>query len=133
MMTSTTADPITLTLATLPALGADFDGGTFAGLTTRKDGTHHAVVLLPEKATDLTWKKATAWAKEQGGELPTRPVAALLFANVKPKLSPSWHWTSDEYDASCAWECDFDYGSQYGNRKSYEGSAVAVRLIPLTA
>lgn len=130
---TTTADPITLTLATLPALGADLDGGTFAGLTTRKDGTHCAVILLPEKATDLTWKKATAWAKEQGGELPTRPVAALLFANVKPKLSPSWHWTSDEDDASYAWSCDFIYGYQGYHLRSSEGSAVAVRMIPLTA
>lgn len=130
---TTTADPITLTLATLPALGADLDGGTFAGLTTRKDGTHCAVILLPEKATDLTWKKATTWATEQGGELPTRPVAALLFANVKPSLTPAWHWTSDEYDASYAWCCGFGDGTQYYSRKSYEGSAVAVRLIPLTA
>ena len=123
----------TTSITTLPALGADLDGGTFAGLTTRPDGTHCAVVLLPSLGEDLTWAKAKAWAKKQGGELPSRPVAALLFANVKPSLSPRWHWTTDEYDGSCAWHCYFHYGDQSYYHKSYEGSAVAVRLIPLTA
>ena len=118
-------------LSTLPALGADFEGDTFAGVTTTKEGIHCAVVLLPGKAEDLTWQDAITWAKEQGGELPTRPVAALLFANVQPALSPEWHWTSDEYNASSAWHCLFYYGYQDSYRKSYEGSAVAVRLIPL--
>ena len=120
-------------LSTLPALGADFEGGTFAGVTTTKEGTHCAVVLLPGKAEDMTWKDAITWAKEQGGELPTRPVAALLFANVQPALSPEWHWTADEYvgNASSAWYCNFDYGYQYLYHKSAEGAAVAVRLIPL--
>lgn len=122
-----------ITLATLPALGADLEGGTFAGLTTQKDGAHCAVVLLPEKGADLTWKKALAWAAKQGGELPSRPVAALLFASVKDKLDPRWHWTSEEDDASSAWGCDFYGGLQNDFHKSYEGSAVAVRLIPLTA
>ena len=123
----------TISLASLPAIGADLDGGTFAGLTTKPDGAHCAVVLLPDNGTDLTWAKAKAWAKKQGGELPSRPVAALLFANCKPRLQPSWHWTSEEYDASYAWLCGFHDGSQYGTLKSFEGSAVAVRLIPLSA
>jgi hypothetical protein len=102
----------TISLASLPAIGADLEGGTFAGLTTKPDGTHCAVVLLPEAGTDLTWTKAKAWAKKQGGELPSRPVAALLFANVKASLQPRWHWTSAEYDASYAWVCYFVYGYQ---------------------
>ena len=120
-------------LSTLPALGADFEGGTFAGVTTTKEGIHCAVVLLPGTAEDLTWEAAKAWATEQGGELPTRPVAALLFANVQPALSPEWHWTADEYvgNASYAWSCDFSDGYQGSYHKSAEGAAVAVRLIPL--
>ncbi|OGB26235.1 MAG: hypothetical protein A3I66_00775 [Burkholderiales bacterium RIFCSPLOWO2_02_FULL_57_36] len=103
-------------------------------MTTKKDGTHCAVVLLPKQAEQrLTWKKAKTWAAKQGGELPSRPVAALLFANVKDKLNPSWHWTSDEDDASFAWLCTFTLGIQYDFHKSYEGGVVAVRLIPLTA
>lgn len=121
----------TIDLASLPPIGKSLDGGTFAGLTTKPDGTHCAVVLLPGAGTDLTWAKAKAWAKKQGGELPSRPVAALLFANVKASLQPRWHWTSDEYDASCAWLCNFSYGTQDLFPKSYEGSAVAVRYIKI--
>ena len=122
-----------MSITDLPAIGQPLDGGTFAGLTTKPDGAHCAVVLLPDNGTDLTWAKAKAWAKEQGGELPSRPVAALLFANVKANLKPKWHWTSEEYDASYAWYCGFHYGLQYDGRKSYEGSAVAVRYIKIGA
>jgi len=129
-MNAITAAATSITLASLPAIGAEIDGGTFAGLTTKPDGTHHAVVLLPGAGTDLTWTKAKAWAKKQGGELPSRPVAALLFANVKSALQPRWHWTADELDASFAWGCYF-IGYQFYHRKGYEGGAVAVRQIPL--
>lgn len=133
-MSEITTTPITqLSLSALPALGAPLDTGIFAGLTTRKDGTHCAVVLLPAQGVKLTWKKAIDWAAEQGGELPSRPVAALLFSNVKAQLKPAWHWTSEEEedDASYAWYCYFTYGLQIITRKSYEGSAVAVRRFPL--
>lgn len=122
-----------MSITDLPALGQPLDGGTFAGLTTKPDGTHCAVVLLPDNGTDLTWAKAKTWAKKQGGELPSRPVAALLFANVKANLKPKWHWTSEEYDASYAWHCHFNYGYQSNRRKSFEGSAVAVRYIKIGA
>jgi hypothetical protein len=54
-MTTTTS---TLTVSTLPAIGTALENGTFAGLTTRPDGTHCAVVLLPAHITNITWKKA---------------------------------------------------------------------------
>jgi hypothetical protein len=113
----------------LPTLGSALEGGTFAGLTTRKSGQHHAVVLLPDHATGLTWKKGMNWAKKLDAELPSRPIAAMLFHNLKDKLQPGWHWTSEEFDASSAWICTFSYGFQYYGHKSYEGSAVAVRRI----
>ena len=119
--------------ADLPALGAEFEGGKFAGIATQKDGTHVAIILLPNKAQELTWKKAMNWAEKLNAELPSRLVAALLFANVKSELDPKWHWTNEAYDASSAWYCLFSYGNQNFSHKCYEGSAVAVRLIPLTA
>ena len=122
-----------MSITDLPALGQPLDGGTFAGLTTKPDGTHCAVVLLPDNGTDLTWAKAKTWAKKQGGELPSRPVAALLFANIKASLQPKWHWTSEEYDASYVWLCNFGYGPQTYSYKSFKGSAVAVRYIKIGA
>jgi len=121
-------------LAQLPALGTPLDTGIFSGITTAKDGTHHAVVLLPGNGTKLNWKNAMDWAKDQGGDLPTRPVAAILFANVKSALPESgWHWTNEASYASYAWGCGFYGGYQSHDHKSHEGNAVAVRLIPLEA
>lgn len=123
-----------MTKTTTPlTLGAPLENGTFAGITTRQDGTHCAVVLLAEQSVELTWKKALTWAKKQGGELPSRPVASMLFANVKSALKPGWHWSSEEDDASFAWQCDFDGGDLSIDHKSGGGCAVAVRLIPFTS
>ena len=133
MATKPTPKPQSIPFAQLPAMGSDLDSGTFAGILTQPDGTHVAVVLLSAWSEGLTWKKAITWAKKEGGVLPTRPVAALLYANLKPKLQPRWHWTSEEYDATDAWYCYFYDGFQVITRKSYEGCAVAVRLIHLTA
>jgi hypothetical protein len=133
MTTETTIESIQFT--NLPALGAEFEGGKFAGITTQKDGTHVAVILLPNKAQELIWKKAMNWAEKLKAELPSRPVAALLFANVKSELDPKWHWTNETHqdDSSSAWGCYFHDGHQYDYHKSYDGCAVVVRLIPLTA
>jgi hypothetical protein len=123
-----------ITLAALPALGQPLDAGHFCGLTTRADGTHCAVVLLPDQPdADLDWKDAKAWAAGLDAELPTRPVAAQLFALAKGQLKPYWHWTQDEHSASFAWYCSFTNGDQFNNLKSAGGSCLAVRLIPLTA
>jgi hypothetical protein len=123
-----------LHMAALPALGAELDGGLFAGLTTTADGKHHAVCLLPDKPeADMPWKQAMAWAESVNGVLPTRPVAALLFANCKAQFEESWHWTSEEWGGSSAWFQYFDYGLQHYDHKTNELSARAVRLIQLIA
>ncbi len=125
-----------LTFATLPALGAELDGGRFCGLTTDKAGAHFAVVLLPARPEKrLPWKQAVAWAEQAGGALPTRPVSALLYALAKEQFERAWYWTceEDEEDGSYAWLQTFGNGNQFYYHKSYEGRAVAVRLIQLSA
>ena len=117
----------------LPAIGQPLDAGTFVGLTTKPDGTHHAVVLLADRSEKrLPWRASLAWAKKLKAELPTRPVAALLFANAKAQFESDWHWTSEAYDSSYAWYQGFDLGSQSDDIKSFEARARAVRLIQLT-
>lgn len=128
--------------ASLPPLGQPLESGTFCGIVTAKDGTHHGVVLLDDKPVKrLTWKAAQDWAASVGGQLPTRPVSAQLYANSKARFGATWYWTGDsleadtgdEDDASFAWSCDFFGGTQSYRHKSAGGAAVAVRLIPLTA
>lgn len=121
-------------LSQLPALREPFENGVFAGITTRSDGTHCAVVLLTHQLVGRdSWQAAMDWAASIEAELPSRPVAALLYANCKTLLAPRWHWTSeaDEDDAPYAWDCSFTYGGQSLGHLSYEGSAVAVRYIVL--
>jgi len=136
--TDTRAAPVAtlaLALASLPALGQPLEGGTFFGVITRPDGTHVAVVKLTEEAEDIAWQDAMDWAAKLGGQLPSRPIAAMLFAHLKGQLRPRWHWCdeTDEDDASYAWICVFSDGYQLTDRKSFEGCAVAVRCIPLAA
>jgi hypothetical protein len=127
--------PTTIAFKDLPKVGEALASGTFAGILTLQDSTHVAVVLLPNRGDELTWQAAMDWASEQGGTLPSRPAAALLFANLKDKLHPDWHWTNETHvnNASYAWYCDFGLGGQDLYHKSYDGCAVAVRLIHLTA
>jgi hypothetical protein len=133
--TSTTKSITSISFANLPALGAPLDGGIFVGAITQPDGTHSAITLLPDRAEDLTWQAAQDWAAGLNAQLPTRPMAALIFANTQDCPQSGWHWTCEEVKdhASYAWDCYFSSGRQYGSHKSYEGSAVAVRLIHITA
>lgn len=108
-------------------------GEHYAGAVLDANGQHmhHLVLMAAKPEGDLNWKAALEWAEEVGGALPTRQEQALLFANCKPHLTPRWHWSCEEHEteASSAWYCTFINGHQYGYRKSYEGSAVAVRRI----
>jgi len=133
-MSNATAVLEALPLASLPALKQPLEGGTFCGVITLPDGKHYAVVKLdakPEKR--LTWKAAMKWAAEVGGQLPSRAIAALLFSLAQDLFEPAWHWTNEPYGSSYAWLCTFYDGDQNYSGTSYEGCAVAVRLIPLTS
>ncbi len=126
-------------IATL-ALGAPFEGGTFVGVITLKDGAHVAVVLLADKPTKrMKHAAAKTWAESVDGVLPTRPVAALLYAHAKTEFEPDLYWTADTLDAdtgdkddaSYAWGCHFYGGAQGYDSTSVERAARAVRLIHL--
>ena len=124
-----------MNLKDLPTLGAPLEGGIFVGVITQQNGTHSAVLLLPDHPKDVTWQAAKDWAAGLNAQLPTRSMIALIFANTQDRPQSDWHWTSEEVKgyASYAWYCGFHDGSQDYGLKSYEGSAVAVRLIHITA
>ena len=111
-------------------------GEHYAGAVLDANGEHmhHLVLMAARPDAEVTWKDALEWAEQAGGALPTRQEQALLFANCKPHLQPRWHWSCEgEEDASYAWDCHFGNGCQGITRKSYAGSAVAVRLIKIGA
>jgi hypothetical protein len=121
-------EPTTTAAVTTPNLQA---GEHYAGVVLDESGNvkHHLVLMAARPDKKLAWEESHAWATSIGGVLPTRQEQSLLFANCKPHLKAEWHWSSETYesDASYAWVCYFNGGSQYGTHKSYEGSAVAVR------
>lgn len=107
-------------------------GEEYAGLTLGKDGepSYH-LVLLPGDAEDIKWQDAIAWAKAQGGELPTRREQSLLFANMQEHFKGAWYWSAQESESNTdyAWFQNFLSGSQLLNRKINELRARAVRRV----
>lgn len=122
------------TIYTVNAAVIDLQPGErYAGLVLTPDGgTSHHLILLPGTAEKVTWNKAKTWAASVGGELPSRQGQALLYANLKDQFEPGWYWSAEEFNRSYAWDQNFDSGYQGNSRKSYEGSARTVRLIPVT-
>lgn len=113
---------------TIPALN---EGEHYAGIILKYGVPTHHLILLPGDLDDTTWAKAEAWAKEQGGDLPTRQEQSLLFANTKQQFKSDWYWSCETHasDAGCAWLQVFDDGGQGGGLKDYGGRARAVRRL----
>lgn len=130
-MASTNTTINVIKLSALPSLGAAFEGGNFAGVTTRADGTHCAVVCLPTPGKKMTWQEASTWAAEQGGELPTRTVSAMLHASMKSAFDPYGIWTSETYSRTEMWIFAMLYGQLKYAARTDKVSVAAVRLIPL--
>lgn len=109
-------------ITTTPELN---EGERYIGGIVSADGTTTHIILLPGDI-EANWNDAMAWAKEQGGDLPTRVELALMFATAKDEFKPSAYW-SNQSESGWAWYQNFNNGNQNNNHKSYEGAAVAVR------
>jgi hypothetical protein len=130
------ATPQATNATILPTLGSPLHGGLYAGITTNKDGSAYALILLPDEPSEaLPWSKALDWAYSLGddADLPTRPEAALLFANLPGQFRQTWHWTNEQPASysDYAWYQDFIYGTQNFSLKSAELRARAVRRLPI--
>ena len=112
----------------LPRIGEPWQGGIYAGLTIH-DNAPHVLVLLPEEAENVNWKDALTWAEQQGGLLPSRFDALVLFENLKGKFQPEWYWTGAQHASyeSCAWLQSFHSGYQTYDHKDSNSRARAVR------
>jgi hypothetical protein len=115
---------------TLPQL---VSGEQYAGIVLSKGKPTHHLILLAGEIDKATWTKARAWAKKQGGELPTRPEQALLFANVPEEFKPEWYWSSEQHasNPSSAWVQSFIYGYQNYYLKDSNCRARAVRRLEI--
>lgn len=124
-----TAAPIAF--ANLPSIGAEYEGGIFAGLSIENEQPV-ALVLLPGDES-LTWSDAVAWAEKQGGALPSRIDQLVLFKNLKGEFQEAWYWSGEQFagNSGYAWGQDFGYGLQGITRKGGSCRARAVRRLPI--
>lgn len=116
---------------TAPILAA----GEIHVATIQIDGqAPYHLILLPDHPKDeMTHQAATEWASTVGGDLPTRPEQALLFAHQREQFDRDWYWsnTLHESDPDYAWCQDFYDGGQLNGSRGYELRARAVRRLPI--
>lgn len=117
--------------ANLPAIGTEYHGGVYAGLSLENEHPV-ALVLLPGDES-LTWSDALAWAEKQGGALPSRIDQLVLFKNLKSEFQEAWYWSGEQSAGSSdyAWCQDFYDGDQGYDRKVTHCRARAVRRLPI--
>ena len=119
--------PLAMPRPAIPIIGADRHGGKCAGLSIR-DNDPVELVLLPGEFNG-PWEKAKAWAKEQGGELPTRIDQLALFKNLKGEFQSEYYWSGEQ----CAGNVAYAWGQGFGNgyrdfcHKGDDGRARAAR------
>lgn len=113
-----------------PAIGAALGRGIYAGMTIHEEKPY-ALILLPGEAESVNWKDAIEWAKQQGGELPSRFDQLVLFKNLKREFKDAWYWSgaSSAQDDVYAWSQGFYFGNQGSTHKSYSFRARAVRRL----
>jgi hypothetical protein len=107
-------------------------GEKYRGVTLH-DGKAVHLIELPGEFTG-THAEATAWAKEQGGELPSRIDGIVLFeAAKKGEYQRDWYWLAPQRaDApDYAWCQDFGDGGQDWDYVSFRYRARAVRRAPI--
>lgn len=114
----------------LPAIGAKFEGGVYAGLSIENERPV-ALILLPNEE-DLTWQQAKEWADKSAGVLPSRFDLLVLLKNLRHEFkTDDCYWSADEFAdyAEYAWVQNFSYGYQDYWPKSRKCRARAVRRV----
>ncbi|MDP3088842.1 MAG: hypothetical protein Q8M99_11735 [Methylotenera sp.] len=107
------------------------DGETYLCAYVNEDGSVTYTILMPESKIDINWKDAMAWAKELGGDLPTRAELIHLYENHADKFELRWYWSNTQPASysSNAWCQHCSNGYQYCYYKFYELRARAVRRL----
>lgn len=107
------------------------DGEHWAGIVSLGTQLHH-LILLPGEF-EGNWNDAIAWARKQGGDLPSPIEQKLLFVNLKDQFKPEWHWSNEPLASlpSFAWIQNFDNGNQNNDHTGNDIRARAVRRLPI--
>ena len=124
-------------IAPTPRIGANWPaGGIYAGLVRGVDGGPDAHLIVHDEAkAEITHSDALKWAEQLATDerytwgLPTRAECAVLFGNVPELFDKENYWSCPQYagDGAYAWCQSFYHGLQYGNLKTIQLRARAVR------
>lgn len=117
----------------MPRIGQALADGIFAGIMRGADGDH-ALVLLAEAPTQMSWSAALKWAADVGASLPTRSEQSVIFGNLRDQFpGGGWYWSCEQSAGSeaYAWSQVFNDGYQGNTHKVNELRARAVRRLPL--
>ena len=110
------------------------EGELYAGLILGKEGEQdYHLILLPGEVADAGWASATSWARELGGELPSRRELSLVFANQKEQFQREWYWSREPQAGHphLVWGQNFASGIQTVYGRAFRGHARAVRRMPV--
>lgn len=109
------------------------EGEIYAGAIIAPDGTGHHIILLDGDNDDADWQTKMDWAKSIGGDLPSRPELALLYACLKDHFKEDWYWSNEPHaaDSDYAWCQHFNDGDQSWSNKSNYLRARAVRRVAI--
>lgn len=107
-------------------------GEKYAGiLLGNGDEPDRHIILLPGEAQGVNFDAAKKFAASAGGELPTKRMQSMLFANLKEEFAPNWYWSGSQLESGSAWYQGFDDGGQYWYGAYGECRARAVRSIAI--
>ncbi len=110
-------------------------GERYVGAIIRPDLTGYHLIRMPlDVAIKVNWQAAMDHAAKQGGELPDRPEAALLFATREEgEFAAEWYWTREQPagDDGYAWCQLFGDGRQFSSHKDNDCRVGLVRRSPI--
>lgn len=107
-------------------------GEHYAGLIlTERGKPDYHLIVMSEKLGSANWQASMDWAKQNGGDLPSRRDLNLEYANAKHLLQSAYYWSNETHasDPSYAWMQHFGNGDQDCSRKGNDYRARAVRRV----
>lgn len=108
------------------------EGEQYAGLILGKEGeADYHLVLIGGEVAQAGWAGAMSWARELGGELPSRRELSLLIANLKEQFEREWYWSREPQAGHphLVWGQNFASGIQTVYGRAFRGHARAVRRV----
>lgn len=100
-----------------------------AGDFSRNDGQHNTALILAAEPENSLALSISGLSIEGHSDFywPAECEQNLLFINLRENFTQTWHWSSTQYSAHCAWNQYFEDGYQDVKYKNVSYAARAVR------